>query len=120
MIENTTERDPMLHMLGMLGDGQTGYIEGMEAQGQRQLVASAVMPVRAPWDELKALGFTRGEPVSGDDLFVNCTLPERWRKEGSDHAMWSYVLDETGAQRVAIFYKAAWYDRDAFAHMVTK
>jgi hypothetical protein len=31
----------------------------------------------------------------------------------SDHAMWSYLVDELGRERVSIFYKAAFYDRSA-------
>jgi hypothetical protein len=111
--ENTARRDLLVHLAGMLSEGTSGYIEGMEAAGQRQLVASTTLPADAPWAELEALGFTRGEKV--DDLFVRATLPGGWRKEGSDHAMWSYVLDERGIRRVAVFYKAAFYDRRAFA-----
>jgi predicted secreted protein len=32
--------------------------------------------------------------------------------------MWSYIVDDEGTQRVAIFYKAAFYDRDAFMRPV--
>jgi hypothetical protein len=111
-IENTSERDPMLHLLGVMSEGTSGYITGMEAAGQRQLLASSQLPKDGPWDELTALGFVKGEPV--DDLFVNATLPEGWKREGSDHAMWSYLLDQRGIRMVAIFYKAAFYDRRAF------
>jgi len=31
--------------------------------------------------------------------------------------MWSYLLDEHGRRRVAIFYKAAFYDRSAFMRL---
>ena len=30
-----------------------------------------------------------------------------WKREGSSHAMWSYINDELGRERVAIFYKSA-------------
>jgi hypothetical protein len=115
--ENTSARPPELHLLGAFADGMPGYIEDMEAAGQRQVVASDVLPIEAPWAELEQLGFTRTDPIASDDLFVNCTLPAGWRREGSDHAMWSYVLDERGVRRVAIFYKAAFYDRRAFARI---
>ena len=117
MIENTSQRDPFLHLLGAVSEGSSGYIENMEAEGQRQLVNSDVLPVDAPWTELEELGFTRTDPSASDDLFVNCTLPEGWRREGSDHAMWSYIVDERGIRRVAVFYKAAFYDRRAFARI---
>lgn len=108
--ENTRDVPAELHLLGMIGN-QSGYIEEMERDGQRQLVNSTSLPADGPWDELTALGFTKGEPV--DDLFVNATLPQGWIKEGSDHAMWSYLCDERGIQRVGVFYKAAFYDRKA-------
>lgn len=116
-IENTKDRDPMLHLLGMLGGGSDSYITGMESDGQRQLVASSTLPTKAPWDDLIALGFTRGDPVSGDPIFTDATLPEGWSKEGSDHAMWSYIVDERGIKRVGVFYKAAFYDRSAHANL---
>jgi hypothetical protein len=118
--EDTSKRPSELHLLGMLSDGQSGYIEDMEAAGQQQLVHSNVIPTNGPSDEeLTALGFQLGEQVQGDMLFRNATLPAGWKKEGSDHAMWSYILDERGRRRVAVFYKAAFYDRDAFMRLET-
>lgn len=118
MVENTSKRDPMLHLLGSLAEGQSGYIEGMEAEGQRQFVASAeLMPADGPWAVLAELGF--GEPQrTEDDLFVRSTLPAGWRKVATDHAMWSNVEDERGLPRVGVFYKGAFYDRSAFCHVI--
>ena len=113
--EDTSQRDPLVHLMGAWSDGPSGYIEGMERAGQSQLVHSDVLPTDAPWDELAELGFMRGE--KRDDLFTSATLPEGWKREGSDHAMWSYIVDERGVRRVAIFYKAAFYDRKAHAHI---
>lgn len=112
--ENTSKRPNEVHLLGAMSDGASGYIEGMEADGQRQLVNSTVLPreiLHGPEEEFTALGFTFGEPT--DDLFREATLPEGWSRKGSDHAMWSYIVDERGVERVAIFYKAAFYDRRA-------
>lgn len=92
-------------------------IPAMESAGQRQLVESTQLPVNGSDDpKILAMGITFGDISPGDDLFREATLPEGWKKEGSDHAMWSYIVDETGERRVAIFYKAAFYDRDAFMH----
>lgn len=117
-MENTSKRDPMLHLLGMMSEGQSGYIEGMEADGQRQLVASQQVPVEGSAG-LAEMGFTLGDRVPGDDLFRTATLPEGWKKVPSDHAMWSYIEDQHGRRRVAIFYKAAFYDRKAFCRIET-
>jgi len=119
--ENTTARAPELHMLGLLSEGSDGYIGGMEVAGQRQLVASASLPTRTDGrdDEFLKLGFTFGAPNPADPLFREATLPDGWHKESSDHSMWSYVVDDLGRRRVAVFYKAAFYDRDAFMRLET-
>lgn len=119
MIENTAGRDPIIHLLGAMSDGGNGYIEGLERDGQRQLVNSDQLPARMGSElEYEVLGFTFGDVVQGDRLFRHATLPAGWKREGSDHSMWSYIVDETGKQRVAIFYKAAFYDRDAFMYLI--
>lgn len=121
MIENTAGRDPMLHLLGALG-GMDGFIEGMEKQGQQQLVHSDRLPteVHGGTDEdFIALGFSFGAPDAGDAMFRPATLPEGWKREGSEHSMWSYVVDANGRKRVEIFYKAAFYDRSAFMRLST-
>jgi len=127
-VENTRNRDNLLHLAGIMAEGQSGYIEGMESAGQAQLVNSDVLPAEASadydsdtgdqWPKLEALGIVRGEPVSGDPLFIHATLPEGWKKEGSDHAMGSYLVDTRGVRRVSIFYKAAFYDRSAHISII--
>lgn len=132
-IDNTTARmkDPA-DQLGFLAESMvTGSasvpIERMERDGQRQLVNSDRLPSRinAPGRpqaearaEFEALGFTFGDPDPDDPMFMSATLPEGWKREGSDHAMWSYLLDTAGRQRVGIFYKAAFYDRSAHMHLI--
>lgn len=114
MIENTSNRDPLLHHLGSMSDGTSDYVEGMESAGQRQLVASCDLPTEGSDDpEFLALGFTFGEPHKHDPLFRPATLPKGWRKVARDHAMGSAVVDELGRERVSVFYKAAYYDRRA-------
>ena len=122
MIENTTNRDPLLHILGASSDGVNGYIEGMEAAGQSQLVHSDLLPARTQGcgaQHLEALGIVLGGVVDGDPLFRHVTLPPNLRQDGSDHAMGSFRVDEHGRRRASMFYKAAWYDRDAFIRVET-
>jgi hypothetical protein len=52
-------------------------------------------------------------------MFRPATLPEGWRREGSDHAMWSHIVDDQGRKRASIFYKAAFYDRGAHMSLVS-
>lgn len=116
-VHNTSGWSPEAHLLGAAAMGLDGYITGMEKQGQTLLVASELFPRDAPWEELQALGFVRGEDEASDDLFCSVTLPACWQREASDHDMWSYIVDERGVRRVGVFYKAAFYDRKASAYI---
>jgi hypothetical protein len=128
---NTTQDSPFLRMLDALDAQQrtgdpTNMILEQEARGQEQLVNSDVLPskINSPRGfDVKAkmtdeLGFKFGELVDGDPLFQHVELPKGWKKvadSGSD--MWSQVVDEQGRERISIFYKAAFYDRDAFMNV---
>lgn len=117
--ENTTRRDPFTHVAGMIGSGGVnGYITDMEADGQRQIVASEVLPTDGPWDELEQLGFVPGPVDRSDPLFRQVTLPPGWSRAGTGHSMWSSVLDDRDIERVAVFYKATFYDRSAHCSLV--
>lgn len=120
-ITNTSKQSASVHLAGSLIEGSSNYIENMESRGQQELINSTRLPAEARgatwdsdgWAELAALGFVKGDLVEGDELFVEATLPEGWTRAADDHAMWSYILDERGVRRVAVFYKAAFYDRRA-------
>ena len=49
-----------------------------------------------------------------DNLFYSVELPEGWKIEATDHSMWNNLFDNRGRKRASFFYKAAFYDRDAF------
>lgn len=55
-----------------------------------------------------------------DDLFWNVELPEGWKIEATDHSMWNNLFDDKGRKRANFFYKAAFYDRDAFINFYTR
>jgi hypothetical protein len=95
--------------------GSPMAIEMSEKAGQIALVKSQHIPIQGS-AALVELGFQLGDRV--DDLFIEATLPEGWTREGSEHAMWSYILDAEGNRRVSVFYKAAFYDRDAFCRVI--
>ncbi len=103
----------------VLADGLPFVIEASEAAGQRQLVESCQLPVECLHDgrgELEAAGVVFGEPCEDDPLFCVAQLPAGWKKRGTDHSMWSDLIDDEGRVRATIFYKAAFYDRRA--HMM--
>ena len=124
--DNTSNMDTagnLLFLAGSMGPaGASGAIEAMEAAGQRQFVGSQVIPTRIHHGtdaDLTNLGFGLGDVVDGDPLFRHATLPGGWTRQGDDHAMWSYIIDGLGRRRMAVFYKAASYDRDAFGSVIT-
>lgn len=129
MIRNTTadmnnpsHPDALLLLAdGMATGSPSRFIEAQEKAGQQQLVHSDRLPTEARDGDahFEALGFTFGAPDPADPMFRPATLPDGWVKQASDHDMWSYVVDPLGRRRVAIFYKAAFYDRSAFMRLVS-
>lgn len=55
-----------------------------------------------------------------DDLFYSVVLPEGWEIKATDHSMWNNLFDNKGRKRANFFYKAAFYDRDAFINFNTR
>lgn len=112
---NTTADSPLERLMS----GHPFGIEAQEAQGGREMANASTLPavVRPGRAEFETLGFAFGEPVEGDDLFVHATLPEGWKRQAHT-ALWTYIVDERGIQRVAMFYKAAFYDRHAHMSLV--
>lgn len=104
---------------GIITGSPTSFIEAQEAAGQREMVNSDVIPtdMRGEEDEFTKLGFVLGDILDGDPMFRHATLPPGWKREGSGHAMWSYLIDSDGFRRAEIFYKAAFYDRSAFIRL---
>lgn len=122
-IENTQDPSSMeLTALLLLATGDTDAVIGaQERAGQAQLVHSDRLPteLHSPREDFEALGFTFGDPDPHDPMFAPATLPDGWKREGSDHAMWSYIVDQHGRRRASIFYKANFYDRSAHMSLTT-
>ena len=55
-----------------------------------------------------------------DDLFWSVKLPEGWEIKATEHSMWNELRDDKGRKRASFFYKAAFYDRDAFVNFNTR
>lgn len=101
-------------------------IEMQEARGQKELAGSDVLPsqirgTRNSPDGREALeraGVRFGDYVESDPLFRYVELPEGWEKRPTDHSLWTDLVDAEGRVRASIFYKAAFYDRDAFVNVI--
>ncbi|MFE3202132.1 hypothetical protein [Embleya sp. NPDC059237] len=122
-IDNTSNLDPFLAVTVLMNagsDASTAFITRMEAEGQRQIVGSDLLPTECDDDTaLEALGFAFGAPLSDDPLFRPATLPDGWSCAAGTHDMYSYVVDEHWRRRVSVFYKAAFYDREASMSLVS-
>ena len=113
-ITNTTKQDAREHLAMAMMMGGSDAIELSEANGQAELVHSEQLPTdNHDRETMEAWGIVFGEPCADDPMFCNATLPKGWKKEATDHSMWSRLVDEKGRERAAIFYKAAFYDRSA-------
>lgn len=104
-----------------------GAIENQEAEGQKELVASAQLPRKCnsphglnAAEQYHKMGIQVFTSSKGDDLFLGVKLPDGWTKEATDHSMWNKLIDDKGRVRATFFYKAAFYDRDAFINFNTR
>jgi hypothetical protein len=122
-IQNT-EKDDSMHLLALVNPN---IIYFQEAHGQQQLVNSEQLPTKinhphglSMVEVYKKLGFEVGIEDKNDPLFIECKMPEGWKIKPTEHSMWSDLIDNNGSTRASIFYKAAFYDRDAFINFETR
>lgn len=86
------------------------------AESEIWLIARRLNPRGDSRRDLEKLGFK----IKGvyDDLFYEVDPPQGWSK--STEGYWTKVRDETGSERFNQFFKAAFYDRDAFVNIYEK
>ena len=104
-----------IFLSSLAGNSPSDAILRQESRGQSSFVNSDTLPKKCDRQALEALGVVFGDDA--DDLFVFVTLPDGWKKEPTEHSMWSRLVDGSGFEVASIFYKAAFYDRDAFVSM---
>lgn len=97
-----TSKNPMF---GWLMGGNPGAIEAQEAQGQKELVNSSQLPVKVNGhlnvdikDQYALMGIKVIDYTKGDTLFFDTILPEGWKKQSTDHSMWSKLIDDKGRE----------------------
>lgn len=97
-----------------------GGIEAQEMAGQMDQAAKETLPVDLKPDRraFERLGFEFGGVVEG--IFLGAKFPPGWSKKPTGHSMWTDLVDGQGRKRGGIFYKAAFYDRSAYAHLVPR
>jgi len=102
----------------------TDVIEFQEKLGQQNLCNSCELPIKCHdhgyFKKLHDMGISILETeeeinnkFSNGELFIKVELPKGWSIKPTDHSMWSNLVDDKGREICSIFYKAAFYDRDA-------
>lgn len=110
------ENNPMSVLADAMFMGSSQAIEHSEAQGQKELCQSEVLPAEFMYskkEDLEKQGVVFGNVVKGDTMFQHVTLPKGWKIRPTEHSMWTELVDEKERVRASIFYKAAFYDRSA-------
>lgn len=93
-----------------------GGIEMQEKAGQLREASKQTLPQVCPKEHFERLGFGFHEKV--DKIFYRCTFPKGWTKRPTEHSMWTDLVDPQGVVRGKIFFKAAFYDYRAHAHLL--
>src|SRR4051812_14277410 len=100
MPRNPTTRDIADLGLMAMAVGGGAAIKHMEEEGQRDIQnykedQKIHLPKRIDESDklvLKVWGWTLGDPVEGDDLFIHATMPEGWTLKKTSHHMYTDVL----------------------------
>jgi len=119
-MKKTTNTANFPHPEWVMG-GNPNAIEMQESEGQKELVSSMQLPRKCnhphginATEQYNKMGIKVFTSSKGDDLFMGVKLPDGWKKESTDHAMWNNLIDDKGRIRATFFYKGAFYDREAF------
>ncbi len=103
--------------------GNPNAILLQESEGQKELINSLQLPSKCnsprginAAEQYRKMGIVTFTGSKGDDLFLGVKLPDGWKKESIGHSMWNNLVDNEGRVRATFFYKAAFYDREAFVN----
>lgn len=127
--QQEAKENPFLFIAESMAQGTSNAIERQEAEGQKSFVNSTTLPTKygislsdqAEGREiLESFGIKFIKTVENDPLFQYVELPGGWKKVSTEHSMWSKLIDEKGRERANIFYKAAFYDRDAHISILSR
>lgn len=115
---NTPRKEDIFDLLfrSLEAGSSSGGILAQEAAGQQSFVNSDTLPTEMMGDSRRVLeeaGIVFLGVVENDPLFQYVELPAGWTKSATGHSMHSDLLDDKGRKRAGIFYKAAFYDRNA-------
>lgn len=111
----------MVDMLLRMMSSEENVLQNIEAEGQQELIRSTkfpkdMHPEKSVWEEL---GF-KFKNIPDDDLLYEGILPNGWNIQGTEHPMWTEIIDKDNNIRGTMFYKASPYDRKAFMSLNQK
>lgn len=95
---------------------QRGVTNSMSYEERRDIVHRNIYEYTKTQYELMGIVIEK----DFDDLFWSVSLPAGWEIRATDHTMWNELIDDKGRKRGTFFYKAAFYDRDAFMNFETR
>lgn len=112
--------NPSATVIPALGFGADAFFDAQAHMGQKEVEASEELPRdlhNNTQEQFESVGFTFGEP-GNDPCFRPGTLPKGWTKQGKGY--WTNIYDEKKRIRGEIFYKAHFFEREAFMHLTSR
>ena len=112
--------------------GVDGAIERQEAREQARAcggggsgstvsIARRMSPEERAALEAMGIVFLEANPgKDADPVLQKVQLPEGWKLQPTDHAMYSDLVDATGGKRASCGYKGAFYDRWSNIRLLTR
>lgn len=100
--------------------GNPDAIETQESEGQKEITAPSKehgaiqLPLRVNGGNKSYEDYGIKFVKKVDDLFGLYRVPSGWKTKSTDHPMWNELVNNKGLVVASFFYKAAFYDRDAF------
>lgn len=113
----------------MSGMDTNTAINDIEFQGRNNILSKTQLPIYASkindksfWkkEDSKELVKKKYKEIGieiineENDLFYNVKLPENIKLKSTESNYWTNLIDNNGKELGSIFYKAVFYDRDAF------
>lgn len=120
-----------LLLSALFGDSNK-KIEDIERKGRDSIVNNVKLPIYAnsisekrfyTKEETKDLVLDKYKEIGikvineENDLFYNVELPKNIKLKTSESNYWTYLIDNDGKELASIFYKAVFYDRNAFINI---
>lgn len=118
-----------LLLLEMNGIDTSAAINKIEKQGRDNILNKVQLPIYASkikeerfWEKEKSKELVKkkyqeiGIEIINEenDLFYNVKLPENLKLRSTESKYWTELVADYGEKLADIFYKAVFYDRDAF------